>query len=52
MKIIENVSRSVSPISRRGFLQGALVSGVFVLSARFVPEPTVGRGRRCGCGCL
>ncbi len=30
--IIENVSR-------RGFLQGALASGVFVLSARFVPEP-------------
>ncbi|MGB6385137.1 MAG: molybdopterin cofactor-binding domain-containing protein [Terriglobales bacterium] len=39
MKLIENVSRSVSPISRRGFLHGALVSGVFVLSARFVPEP-------------
>ena len=32
MKFIENVSR-------RGFLQSALVSGVFVLSARFVPEP-------------
>src|SRR5271154_6920210 len=31
MKIIENVSR-------RGFLQGAIASGVFVLSARFVPE--------------
>jgi isoquinoline 1-oxidoreductase subunit beta len=36
MKLIENVSRHVS---RRGFLQGALASGVFVLSARFVPEP-------------
>jgi isoquinoline 1-oxidoreductase subunit beta len=36
MKLIENVSR---PISRRGFLHGALVSSVFVLSARFVPEP-------------
>jgi isoquinoline 1-oxidoreductase subunit beta len=36
MKLIENVSR---PVSRRGFLHGALVSGVFVLSARFVPEP-------------
>ena len=32
MKLIENVSR-------RGFLQGALVSGVFVLGARFLPEP-------------
>jgi len=32
MKLIENVSR-------RGFLQGALAGGVFVLSARFVPEP-------------
>ena len=31
MKIVENVSR-------RGFLQGALASGVFILSARFVPE--------------
>ena len=36
MKLIENVSRHVS---RRGFLQGALASGVFVLSARFIPEP-------------
>ena len=32
MKLIENVSR-------RGFLQGVLASGVFVLSARLVPEP-------------
>ncbi|MGO9404093.1 MAG: molybdopterin cofactor-binding domain-containing protein [Terriglobales bacterium] len=32
MKLIENVSR-------RGFLHGALASGVFVLSARFVPKP-------------
>jgi isoquinoline 1-oxidoreductase beta subunit len=31
MKIIENVSR-------RGFLQGALASGVFVLGARLVPD--------------
>jgi isoquinoline 1-oxidoreductase subunit beta len=36
MKLIENVSR---PISRRGFLHVALASGVFVLSARFIPEP-------------
>ena len=36
MKLIENVSRHVS---RRGFLQGALASGVFVLSVRFVPAP-------------
>ena len=32
MKPIENVSR-------RGFLQGALVGGAFVLSARFIPDP-------------
>jgi isoquinoline 1-oxidoreductase subunit beta len=32
MKLIENVSR-------RGFLQGALASSVFVLSGRFVPQP-------------
>ncbi len=31
-KIVENVSR-------RGFLQGALASGVFILCARFVAEP-------------
>ena len=36
MKLVENVSR---PLSRRGFLHGALVSGVFVLSARFIPQP-------------
>src|SRR5260221_8423627 len=36
MKIIENVSRHGS---RRGFLNGALARGVFVLSARFIPEP-------------
>jgi len=36
MKIIENVSLHVS---RRGFLHGALASGVFVLSARFIPKP-------------
>jgi len=36
MKLIENVSRHVS---RRGFLQGALASGVFVLSARLVRDP-------------
>ena len=40
MKLIENVSANVNrPISRRGFLHAALVSGAFVLSARFVPEP-------------
>ncbi len=40
MKLIENVSRHVSQgVSRRGFLHGALVGGVFVLSARFIPEP-------------
>jgi isoquinoline 1-oxidoreductase beta subunit len=32
MNIIENVSR-------RGFLQGVLASGVFVLSARLIPKP-------------
>src|ERR1039457_6237170 len=32
MNLIENVSR-------RGFLQGAITSGVFILSARLVPEP-------------
>jgi isoquinoline 1-oxidoreductase subunit beta len=32
MKLIENVSR-------RAFLQRALASGVFILSARFVPKP-------------
>ena len=32
MKAIENVSR-------RGFMQGALASGVFILSARFVSQP-------------
>jgi isoquinoline 1-oxidoreductase beta subunit len=40
VKLIENVSRDVSRhIGRRGFLQGALAGGVFVLSARFIPEP-------------
>ena len=40
MKRIENVSRQVNRnFSRRGFLQGALASGVFVLGARFIPEP-------------
>jgi isoquinoline 1-oxidoreductase beta subunit len=40
MKLIENVSHPASPhVGRRRFLQGALVSGVFVLSARFIPEP-------------
>jgi isoquinoline 1-oxidoreductase beta subunit len=36
MKLIENVSGHAS---RRGFLQGALASGAFVLAARFLPEP-------------
>ena len=35
MKLIQNPGRSVS---RRGFLQASLVSGAFVLSARFIPE--------------
>jgi isoquinoline 1-oxidoreductase subunit beta len=35
MKLIENVSTNVS---RRGFLHGVLASGVFVLSARSIPE--------------
>jgi isoquinoline 1-oxidoreductase beta subunit len=40
MKRIENVSRQVGGnFSRRHFLQGALASGVFVLGARFIPEP-------------
>ena len=29
----------IANVSRRGFLQGVVASGVFVLSARFVPEP-------------
>ncbi len=37
MKIIDR--KIVENVSRRGFLQGALASGVFILSARFVPEP-------------
>ncbi len=41
MKTIENVSLH---ISRRGFLHGALASGVFVLSARFIPEPLWAEG--------
>src|SRR6266404_5634084 len=36
MNTIENVSLHVS---RRGFLHGALASGVFVLSARLIPRP-------------
>jgi isoquinoline 1-oxidoreductase beta subunit len=36
---IENVSRE--HVSRRGFLQGALASGIFVLSARFVSVPVL-----------
>jgi isoquinoline 1-oxidoreductase beta subunit len=40
MKLIENVSPDVRKgVTRRGFLHGALVGGVFVLSARFIPEP-------------
>src|SRR5277367_4981003 len=40
MKLIENVSRHADEgVSRRGFLHGALISGVFVLSARFVSQP-------------
>jgi isoquinoline 1-oxidoreductase beta subunit len=40
MKRIENISRQVGGnFSRRHFLQGALASGVFVLGARFIPEP-------------
>jgi len=45
MKLIENVSRQVGGnFSRRGFLQGALASGVFVLGARFIPEPLWAQG--------
>jgi isoquinoline 1-oxidoreductase subunit beta len=36
MKLIENLSRGMS---RRGFLHGAFRGGVFVLSARLIPEP-------------
>src|ERR1700687_1328982 len=36
MEVMENVSLHVS---RRGFLHGALASGVFVLSARLIPLP-------------
>jgi isoquinoline 1-oxidoreductase subunit beta len=40
MKLIENVSRQVGQsVSRRGFLQGALAGGIFVLSVRLIPEP-------------
>jgi isoquinoline 1-oxidoreductase beta subunit len=39
MKHIENVSRPTGHVGRRGFLQGALASGVFILSARFIPTP-------------
>jgi isoquinoline 1-oxidoreductase subunit beta len=44
MKFIENFSNSAGQngkgnFSRRGFLQGALVSGTFVLGARFIPAP-------------
>ncbi len=43
MNLIENVSRPSNQsksrsVSRRGFLQATLASGVFVLSAHFVPE--------------
>src|SRR6202051_1627716 len=37
MKRIENVSRE--NVSRRGFLQGALASGVFFLRARLISSP-------------
>ncbi len=37
MKLIDR--KIVENVSRRGFLQGALASGVFILSARFVPQP-------------
>jgi isoquinoline 1-oxidoreductase beta subunit len=44
MTIVEKARGGVSSssgvnVSRRGFLHAALVSGAFVLSARFVPEP-------------
>jgi isoquinoline 1-oxidoreductase beta subunit len=38
MKVIENDRPVSQSASRRGFLQGALAGGVFVLSARFIPE--------------
>jgi isoquinoline 1-oxidoreductase subunit beta len=34
----------IENVSRRGFLQGALASGVFVLSARLVPAPLFAAG--------
>jgi isoquinoline 1-oxidoreductase beta subunit len=40
MKLIDNSSRPASHnVSRRGFLHSSLVSGAFVLSARFIPQP-------------
>jgi isoquinoline 1-oxidoreductase subunit beta len=43
MKLVENVSRA-SSLSRREFLHAALASGVFVLSARFIPQPLWAEG--------
>jgi isoquinoline 1-oxidoreductase beta subunit len=31
--------KSIETVSRRGFIQGALVGGAFVLSARYIPQP-------------
>ena len=43
MKLIENVSADAG---RRRFLQGILASGVFVLSARFIPGVALAEGEK------
>lgn len=43
MKLIENVSADAG---RRRFLQGVLASGVFVLSARFIPGVVLAEGEK------
>jgi isoquinoline 1-oxidoreductase beta subunit len=55
MKIIENMSRQLgkdlrrnitADAGRRRFLQGVLASGVFVLSARFIPDTALAAGEK------